>query len=167
MPDFSDITDPIEFLPQPTTPWGLYAGASVLLLLLTSLLVYAFLRRHQNHRRHHSHLDHARARLTELRRQADSTPPHLAATQLSLILRRYLAAAFDDPALFETNEEFCLRESALAQLHPDSRHPVSLYLSDLSQIKYVPQSAIPVSQLIDQAETVIANIEINVGDAKD
>lgn len=86
-----------------------------------------------------------------------------------MILRRYLADAFEDPAIFETNEEFILRESALNQLHPDSREPVSQFLTKISDIKYAPdtpnEDSTKITQLLDQAEDLIANIEINVGDS--
>jgi len=107
-------------------------------------------------------LDKARSRLAILKTEAQKLAPEVTATRISLIIRRYLEAAFDEPALFETNEEFTLRPHALEKLHPDSREPVKDYLAKLSQLKYTPSHHEEANSLIDEAENLLANIEINV-----
>lgn len=166
MPDFYDITEPNEFLPEPGTPWWIWTLVVLAGLLVVGLLWF-IIRKSNSAKQRATLLDKARKSLEKLRKQSDDLPPHGVAVHISLILRRYLAEAFNDPAIFETNEEFTLRESALAQLHPDSREPVSQYLTELSQIKYSPSGSADIPQLINQAEAVIANIEINVGDPDD
>ena len=136
----------------------------VLASLLAIALAYFIFRKSRSTKRQTTLLDHARAGLRKLREQSPNLPPHVTATKISLIIRQYLAAAFNDPALFETNEEFTLRESALAQLHPDSREPVTQHLTALSQLKYAPTGTTDVNNLITEAESIIANIEINVND---
>ena len=132
--------------------------------LLALALAYFIFRKSRSTKRRTTLLDHARVRLEKLRADAPNLPPHVTATRISLIIRQYLEAAFNDPALFETNEEFTLRESALAQLHPDSREPVTQHLTVLSQLKYAPTGTTDTDQLITEAESIIANIEINVND---
>ncbi len=66
-----------------------------------------------------AHSRRARDEITQLKETVSETPINKAATELSLILRRYLASTFHDPALFETNEEFAIREGALSSLQED------------------------------------------------
>ena len=163
MSDFHDITDPGEFLPEPSTPWWIWVLVA-LASLLALALAYCIYKKSRSTKGLTTLLDQARARLEKLRKQSPDLPPHVTATKISLIIRQYLASAFNDPALFETNEEFTLRESALAQLHPDSRAPITQHLTTLSQIKYAPTATTNITQLITDAENIIANIEINVND---
>ncbi len=165
MPDFHDITDPGEFLPEASTPWWVWllVGCGVVILFIA--LYFIFKKRAPSKQRQ-TLLDKARARLEKLKTETTELPPHTMATRISLIIRQYLEAAFDDPALFETNEEFTLRPHALQQLHPDSREPVASHLTELSQIKYAPiDQANNVASLIDQAEEILTNIEFNVSSA--
>ncbi|NWK57617.1 DUF4381 family protein [Verrucomicrobiaceae bacterium N1E253] len=166
MADFHDITEPNDFFPETETPWWLISLVILACIIFTGLLIQ-FIRQRKQHKLKATMLDRAREQLAKLREEAPNLPPHGVALHLSLILRRYLAAAFHDPALFETNEEFSLRDSALEQVHPDSREPVTLYLHELSQIKYIPESQADIPNLIDQADQLIASIEINVGDPDD
>jgi hypothetical protein len=130
-------------------------------LVLTAL--YAIFRKRATSRHRETLLDSARARLQKLKTEAPELPPHAVAVRISLIIRQYLEAAFDDPALFETNEEFALRPHALARLHPDSRLPVADHLTELSQLKYSPHGETDhLTRLIDQAGEILANIELNV-----
>ena len=154
---------PEGFLPDPSTPWWIWilAGLGSLLLLI---IIYLIFRKSKSAKQRITQLDKARRQLAQLRQKTDALPPHIIAIRISLIIRRYLATAFDDPALFETNEEFSLRESALSQLHPDSREPITRHLTALSQLKYAPKESANAAELIDDAEAILANIEINVGD---
>lgn len=165
MPDFYDITDPDQFIPEPSTPlwiWLLIGLASVMLLVI----VYFIFKKSRSKKLQTTLLDRAREQLQKLRETSNNIAPHVTATRISLIIRRYLATAFNDTALFETNEEFVLRESSLNQLHPDSRDPITQHLTALSQLKYAPHGSADTAGLIDDAESILANIEINVGDAE-
>ena len=162
MPDFYDIAEPEGFLPDPSTPWWLWLLIGLGSLLLLAALYFIF-KKSKSAKQHITQLDQARNQLAQLRKKHDTLPPHIIAIQISLIIRRYLATAFDDPALFETNEEFTLRQSALIQLHPDSREPITRHLTALSQLKYAPKESANAEQLIDDADAILAHIEINVG----
>ena len=134
----------------------------VLFTILILLGAYVTYRKTKATRLNASLLDKTRQQLHELRNETNLAP-HVVATRISLIIRQYLSTAFNDPALFETNEEFTLRESALDQLHPRSRQSVINTLHSLSQIKYAPANTpTDINRLIDNAESLIANLEINV-----
>ena len=62
-----------------------------------------------------------------------------AAVQCSLILRNYLSVTFDDPALYETHEEFVLRHDALQALAPELRADAVAGFSRLAALKYGPE----------------------------
>jgi hypothetical protein len=63
------------------------------------------------------------------------------ATQASLILRRYLAAAVNDPSLYETHEEFVARSGSLRNLSETARDACHRGLADLAAVKYAPAEA--------------------------
>lgn len=133
-------------------------------MLLVSTVVY-LLRKSGSTNTRATLLDGVRASLAALKDEEPSLPLHVTATRLSLIIRRYLEAAFKDPALFETNEEFTLRPGALKNIHPDSRKAVVDHLTKLSQLKYAPSNSRESASLIDEAERLVANLEINVTSA--
>jgi len=137
------------------------AGLGCLLILVSLYLIF---RTSKSARQQTTQLDKARKQLAQLRQKTDELAPHTIATRISLIIRRYLATVFNDPALFETIEEFSMRESALAQLHPDSREPITQHLTALSQLKYAPKESANATEFIDDAEAILANIEIYVGE---
>ncbi len=62
-----------------------------------------------------------------------------AAVQGSLILRRYLATAAADPALFETHEEFVARQDSLNALSPPAREAAAEGFSRFASLKYAPE----------------------------
>ncbi|MEI6674921.1 MAG: hypothetical protein WCO57_07065 [Verrucomicrobiota bacterium] len=67
--------------------------------------------------------------------------PHArkAAVQASLILRKYLSRAANDPALFETHEEFISRHDALHTLTEAGRAGCAAGFAQLAALKYAPQ----------------------------
>jgi len=65
--------------------------------------------------------------------------PREAAVLASLALRDYLARAADDPALFETHEEFIARHDSLAALHEQARAAAAAGFSHLASLKYAAE----------------------------
>ena len=59
--------------------------------------------------------------------------------QTSLILRRYLSLAAEDPALFETHEEFIARNDALLSLSDAARAACATGFARLAACKYAPE----------------------------
>lgn len=70
-----------------------------------------------------------------------SVLPREAAVQSSLILRRYLSVVANDPALFETHEEYVSRHEALKNFSEDARGSTALGFARLAAIKYSPATA--------------------------
>ncbi|MEO5716173.1 MAG: hypothetical protein ABIT37_22020 [Luteolibacter sp.] len=62
-----------------------------------------------------------------------------AAVQSSLILRKYLALAANDPALFETHEEFVSRHDSLKALNEDARRKSETGFTRLAALKYAAE----------------------------
>jgi hypothetical protein len=58
--------------------------------------------------------------------------------RVSIILRRYLARSMNEPALFETHEEFIARHYGLKDLPDDMRSEVGGFFSKLAAFKYAP-----------------------------
>ncbi len=164
-PNIHDITAPGEFLPEPTYPWWVWAiaAASVAFIII---LVILWLRKPDTAKERSTLLDDARARLAKIKEKAPNMQPHTIATETSLVIRRYLVNAFKDPAIFETTEEFTLRPQALAKLPPNSQQPIKDYLTKISELKYSPSLTTNASQLVDEAESLLANIEINFSPAE-
>lgn len=67
--------------------------------------------------------------------------PHAAALESSMILRKYLSITAEDPALFETHEEFVTRHDALQKIPQSMRDEVASIFSRLATIKYAPDAA--------------------------
>ena len=61
-----------------------------------------------------------------------------AATECSLLLRRYLVALTGDPALFETHEEWVSRHDAIENLDADLQQQTRSLFSQLAEWKYAP-----------------------------
>lgn len=165
MPEIRDITEPTEFIPEPSTPWWIWALAIAGGLLLVAT-IYFIVRKNKPLRIRRTLLDKARAKLSALREQSSTLPPETLATRTSIIIRHYLEAAFEDPALFETNEEFSLRPTALEALHPDTRQQITDHLHRLSQLKYAPNqdpdaASGRAATLIDEAGDLLAHIELH------
>ncbi len=60
------------------------------------------------------------------------------AIRVSVILRRYLSRSMNEPALFETHEEFVARHDGLKDLPDDVRSEVGGFFAKLAALKYAP-----------------------------
>lgn len=83
------------------------------------------------------------------------------ATKTSLILRHYLALTLEEPALYETHEEFLLRSDALKKLPRGSRERLAPLLSELATAKYGPSRIDPSAsnRIIDDSLRTLQGIE--------
>lgn len=61
--------------------------------------------------------------------------------ELSMLLREYLTGETQDPALFETHEEFSLRFNALESIPAACRRDLFSLLEELAAVKYAPGQA--------------------------
>lgn len=82
-----------------------------------------------------------------------------AATVTSLVLREYLSAAAEDPALFETHEEFISRHDSLQALTPQARAAAEAGFTRLAALKYAPGTpeADP-AQITAEARTLLETL---------
>lgn len=82
-----------------------------------------------------------------------------AAVQASFILRRYLAVAAGDPALYESHEEFILRRDVLPALAAADRAAAAAGFSRLAAMKYAPEiPAAAVPDVIAQCRELLENL---------
>lgn len=161
-PPIEDITDPGQFLPGPLPVWHSWWFWSVVIpgALLAGMIFYRIYRKKTVIPASQSLLELARGQLEALRCEAGNLEPQAAAVRISLIIREYLEAAYNDPILFETSEEFTLRPDALAKLHPDCRTAVVEQLTELSELKYFPPGkSYPIDDLINRGADILARIE--------
>lgn len=70
--------------------------------------------------------------------EISSSDPRGTAVQSSLVVRKYLSIAAQDPALFETHEEFIARHDSLGALTPAARVAASDGFARLAKLKYAP-----------------------------
>ncbi len=66
---------------------------------------------------------------------AERTP---AATECSLILRRYLVAVTGDPALFETHDEWIARHDSMESFDEELKQQAQTLFANLAEWKYSP-----------------------------
>jgi hypothetical protein len=87
--------------------------------------------------------------------------PHAraAAVQTSLILRKYLSLAADDPALFETHEEFIARNDALNSLTESARAACARGFARLASFKYAPEvPAVEAPTVVSEARELLETL---------
>ena len=135
------VLPPEPLLPSPGLPaWAWFAlSAGVLLAALTAIVIIRLVRK--GGRLGSPSLRELSYRQALAALQSIS-PDRIqeAATQVSSALRRYLAGACGDPALYETHEEFIGRHQALAAYPDDVRAGTSEAFSHLALLKYGPEA---------------------------
>ncbi len=96
------------------------------------------------------------------RLEEDMPPPRAAALRLSLILRTFLAGQTEDPALYETHEEFSHRIDSLSSLPESCQYDMRCMLETLAEQKYAAASAEAAPErtaaLITQARELVQRV---------
>ena len=82
------------------------------------------------------------------------------AMKVSLVLRGYLARSLQEPALFETHEEFIGRHDGLKNLPEEIGSEVGSFFSRLAALKYAPLEATDESsmELRDSGKDILERI---------
>lgn len=91
--------------------------------------------------------------------RSSSATPRDAAVLASLALRGYLSRAADDPALFETHEEFIARRDSLAALNAPARDAAATGFAHLASLKYAAEPpASTAAEVIESARTLLDSL---------
>lgn len=101
--------------------------------------------------------------------QSRKLPLHDFSLELSMLLREYVTGETQDPALFETHEEFSRRFDALATVPPNFRRELSSLLSELAALKYAPPAAggeQADERMIERARALITGIALAQREAR-
>jgi hypothetical protein len=79
---------------------------------------------------------------------------------VSLVIRKYLAQSLNEPALYETHEEFIGRHDAIDGLNEELKAMIQAYFSELAAMKYGPDDGrvIDVNLLKQQAVNLLERI---------
>lgn len=116
--------------------WWFLVGAGVLILL--GVAGYLLLRKqptaHDPKRVRREAYFEALAGLRKL----EGMPGKEQVVAASLALRKYLALSMDEPALFETHEEFIGRHDALKHLSEELKIAIQGFFTELAAVKYGP-----------------------------
>jgi len=162
-PDAFTLREPIPaapYLPHPGPPWWIWALAALGVIAVATVIIVLVHRK--KHRSSDPDPEEARRRaLAALAGIDASAPPGTVATTVSLLLRRFLAEAFGDPALFETHEEFVSRRHALADLPADQRDTLTRLFATLTKLKYSPVPPdTDTAPLLDNAKHLLTTLTI-------
>lgn len=129
--------DAIELVPRwEPQAWWYFAAAG---LILAVVLLVVMLRRKKEAVDPHREKREAYIEAKKDLAKTDAGELRDTAVLVSVILRRYLARSMQEPALFETQEEFVSRHDALRDLPEDVRQSVAEFFAKLAGVKYAPK----------------------------
>ncbi len=139
---------PIDFrLLEPASPESLLPGTPLWIWLtvgsIVAILIAAGLRlllRRSRTRTHQAIRDAAMRDALAALDQLTTTTARDTAVEVSLILRRFLATTAGDPALYETHEEFVMRQDSLQSLSEATRILSQQSFEQLAKLKYAPET---------------------------
>lgn len=101
--------------------------------------------------------------LEQLGQLEQSLPPlRECGLQVSMIMRRYLQGAMQDPSLYETHEEFSRRLDSLSAVPDECRYDTRYLLDRLADLKYagsLEQDPVQARTLIEQARALLRRIQ--------
>jgi len=134
--DLKEPATPEALLPRDYSQACWLAAAALALVLCVAWLIRRQRRQRSKNPQSRRHLAYKEACVALDRIAAANA--RAAAVQTSLILRKYLSLATDDPALFETHEEFIARNDALQSLTETARAACAAGFARLAACKYAP-----------------------------
>lgn len=133
--------------------------AAVILAVLAGVVLWLILRRRKKTVAPPSQKDCALAALAEL--EAAAPPLRECSLRVSMILRTYLAGQTQDPALYETHEEFSRRMDSLAAVPAACREQTRELLESLAEYKYAggdSRDPLQVSAMVNNARNLVHSI---------
>ena len=155
MQDLQDII--VTHHPTPLFLWWQWALLSLAALIILWLLFTFLTRKKRTKTPETSPIQQAIQKLKTLSQQ--SLDSNQTAIQLSLIIREYLQARLQDPALFETDEELDNRTKDLDKLPASISPKLKQYLHHVATLKYAPKSSAKASELCEKASELLNSME--------
>ncbi|NIP93916.1 MAG: hypothetical protein GWO24_10875 [Akkermansiaceae bacterium] len=139
--ELHDIADPRPLLPGIEVPLWFWLCLVTLVFAAVSLALFLLLR----HRKPPAppelpFYEESRGALDHLRESLSGRSLAEVATEASLVIRHYLVATLQEPALYETHEEFIMRSDALQGLPAGARERLGPLLDQLARAKYGPST---------------------------
>lgn len=139
-----DIADPRPYLPGIQVPLWFWIALVATAGALATILVLSWRRRRRTSLQSPiSGCEQYRGALEALRDSLPGRPLADVAVDASFIMRRYLEGFLEEPALFETHEEFLGRKDALAALPQGARDRLLPLFDHLAAAKYSPSQPDP------------------------
>ncbi len=160
--DLHDIADPGPLLPGIEVPVWFWITLATLVFGAASFFLYFILRRKVAPTPPElSFYGESRRAFEELRISLPGRSLADVATEASLIMRHYLVVTLQEPALYETHEEFIMRDDALRELPAGAQARLAPLLNQLASAKYGPshsdqEAAAP---LVDSCLEVLQGLE--------
>lgn len=158
IPELETEVPPTQFMGDDT--FIILAWALVLLVALAAVGFILWLRRHR--RKLPAPPTPLQVALEHLQRVEKALPPlKECSLQVSLIVREYLQQRAQDPALFETHEEFSKRLDSLSSVPEECRYDTRYLLEKLADMKYAghhEQDPVQVRTIIEQARALLRRI---------
>lgn len=141
------------------SPWLLWGGIAAVCLVI-GIIIFLIVRKKQKTQHIPTPEEIAMNRLAELQQAM----PDLRACslELSMTLREYLCGKTQDPAMFETHEEFSRRLDSLSAIPRECQYGTRMLLEKFAEMKYAGrQENAPqlVTSLIDETKNIILSIQ--------
>ncbi len=138
--ELAESNEAMDLVPTWELEWWWIAlpAIGLILLVLLAILIFKKSRVHESANVKRELFQQA---LVELEQLDESLGKENVIT-VSLVLRKYLAKVMNEPALYETHEEFIGRHDAFKNLNTDLKVAISDYFSKLASLKYGPDEGV-------------------------
>lgn len=159
IPELESEPDPSQFM-QGGSSTLLVCAFIVLVLLVAAGVLWWIRRCKRNLPPPPTPLEIALAHLRELEQQLP--PLRECGLRVSLIIRQFLQGTVQDPALYETHEEFSRRIDALVSVPEECRYDTRFLLEQLAELKYAgsqEQNPEQARRIVEQASALLRRIQ--------
>ena len=159
IPELDGEADPAQFIQSDM--WLALAWIIPVLIALVAIGVIWWIRRSKRTQPHMA--TPLETALRALQQLEEKLPPiRECSLQISLIVRGYLQGQVQDPALYETHEEFSQRLDSLATVPKACQYDTRYLLERLADLKYAgsrEQDPVQARTLIEQARALLSRID--------